>query len=351
MHDFEGYRTLGQPHETIDERKAGDLLARDYGLDGVRLERIATERDDTFAVAVHGERSPRYLLKIEHPAEDYETVLMRARALRMLERRAANVPVTRLVPCLDGGMIARSDTGGPTRWATLTTFVTGHIVSSSPGRPSHALLADIGDRLARIQQVLADERGYEDRLGRILWDVRLLPAIAQDVLPMVDDAAARELIEQAVATYESASGRIDALPQQLCHGDFHPGNITVRDDRPGEIAGIIDFGDMHLMPAVCDLGTALCYLADGALADPLEPCRIALAAYLRANPDFDRGQLPLLMPVMQARAALIVLLPLLAERRSGVSPEHYLFRPESRIARLRLLQSLSAGSRDLFTGV
>lgn len=350
MHDFDGYRTLGQPHEPVDEREAGALLVRDYGLDGARLTRIATERDDTFAVTVQGERSPRYLLKIEHPAEDYGTVRMRARALRMLERRAVNVPVTRLVPCSDDGMIARYDAGGRTRWATLTTFVPGRIVSSLPGRPSPALLAGIGDRLARIQRVLADERGYADRLGRILWDVRLLPAIAQDVLPMIDDATARRAIEQAAATYESVAGHIDALPQQLCHGDFHPGNITVRDDRPDEIAGIIDFGDMHMMPAVCDLGTALCYLVDNVLADPLEPCRIALAAYLNVNPDFDRGLLPLLMPVMQARAALVVLLPLLAERRSGTSPEHYLFRPESRIVRLRLLQSLSDGASDSFAG-
>lgn len=344
MHDLAGYRTLGIAHCAVTEDDALRLLADDWALTDVQLERIATERDDTFAVVVGGGVQPRYLLKIEHPSESYNSVRMRARALVTLERRAPALPITRLVPCVDDGLVARFEKTGSTRWATLTTFVPGHIIARMPMRPSPALLDHIGTSLAAIQQVLSDVRAGEERPDRILWDIRLLPILAQDIAPMINDAETLERIDMAVATYNTVADAITVLPQQLCHGDFHPGNLTVNEEHPDEIAGIIDFGDMHNMPVACDVGTALSYLVDDALDDPFFPCRITLAAFLRATPHVDHNWIVLLPAIMQARAALTILLPLLAQRMAGTKPDHYLFRPQSRLKRLRIMQSPSITS-------
>lgn len=374
MHDLSGYQAIATPHEQVSEAEAAMLLEREYGLRGAVLHRITTERDDTFEVAfpqsqetdVEPDVKPvteadaaagaepdtdrHYILKIENPAESYETILLRADVLRLLQVEDPQVPATRLVACADGGPLSCHDSDGTKRWATLTTFLPGSVLSGKGGRPTEPLLQDIGDKLARMQQVLASRNDYQDELGRVLWDVRLLPSLAEDILPIISDAQTRGLVERAVRDYASIEQEIESLPETLCHGDFHPGNITVRDDDPNNIAGILDFGDMHKMPAVCDLGTCLAYLADDHVDRPFLPCAETIRGYLRVNSGMGKDELRLLPGIIEARYALVILLPALVEHVTGPKEGHYLSDPVTRARRLARMQDygFEAVLRDLF---
>jgi hypothetical protein len=247
------------------------------------------------------------------------------------------------------------------------TFLHGDMVSALPGPLSEPLLDDIGVRLAQLQHALSPLQ-YHDVPGRVLWDVRLLPQLAEDLLPMLEDDESRSRVTQAVDDYMAVAPEVERLPATLCHGDFHPGNMMVDPDAPQRLSGILDFGDMHMMPTICDLGTCLFYLIDAASYpdDPLAPCRIALESYMREvgccvghgsgfgsdggcidgnctngnNGVFDVQQLDLIPAIMEARGALVVLLPLMTERFSGVEAGHYLVDPQRRLDKLRLVQNL-----------
>src|SRR5882672_7013400 len=49
-----------------------------------------------------------------------------------------------------------------------------------------------------------------------------------------------------------------ALPQAICHGDFHPLNILARD---GKVTGVIDWVNIVVAPAEMDVGSAIANIA------------------------------------------------------------------------------------------
>lgn len=339
-----GFRALKAPYASIGEQYAKTVLAREYDLGHVALRRIMTEKDDTFAVTVGGEDSPRYVLRIENICEDYAAVLLRAKALRLLETRSPLIPATRILPSVDDGLVVRCDTEAGTRWSTLTTFLPGRVLSTIEPPYRKALVRDIGSKLGQLQQALAGLGDFDDRYGRILWDVRLLPVIAEEARDALPNDAIRGLVDDVVADYATVADEIAACGQTICHGDFHPGNVTVDPADPTRLAGILDFGDMHAEPQICDLGTCLFYMIDPSdLDDPFAQCRIVLDGFLRARPDFDRARLPLLPRIIKARCALTVLIPALANRFAAHRAEHYLSSVSARIKELAMLQSLPDG--------
>ncbi|MCH4189231.1 MAG: phosphotransferase [Bifidobacterium tibiigranuli] len=344
---------LRVPHDAVSADEASEFAERHYGLKETTTRRIPTERDDTFAVSLRGESEPRYILKFEHPAESQDSVLLRARSLALLQETQAAIPVTRLIPTRGGELVARFEQNETVRWATLTTFLHGVMVSALPGPLPRPLLGDIGFRLAQMQCALSG-MSYSDIPGRVLWDMQLLPQVAEDLLPMIHEAESRRRVLQAVDDYMAVAPVIEQLPVTLCHGDFHPGNLMVDPDAPQRLSGILDFGDMHMMPPICDLGTCLSYLIDARSHpnDPLMPCRIALNGYMKgigcgkSRSFVDAQQLDLLPAIMEARGALAALLPLMTERFSGVDASHYLTDAQQRLEKLKLVQDFGQSVAD-----
>ncbi|PJM73566.1 hypothetical protein CS006_05950 [Bifidobacterium primatium] len=336
-----GFRALEAPYASIGEQYARDLLDREYDLGRATLRRIMTEKDDTFAVTPADADGPRYVLRIENICEDYAAVLLRAKALRLLETRSPLIPATRIIPSVDDGLVVRCDTADGTRWATLTTFLPGRVLSTIEPPYRTALVRDIGSKLGQLQQALTGLGSFDDRYGRILWDVRLLPVIADEAKDYLPNDAIRRLVANVVDDYRAVADDIADCDEAICHGDFHPGNVTVDPADPTHIAGILDFGDMHAQPQVCDLGTCLFYMVDTAdIDDPFAQCRTVLDGFLRARPDFDRTQMRLLPQIIKARCALTVLIPALANRFAEHRADHYLSSVSDRIKELAMLQAL-----------
>lgn len=370
MHIFDGYKVLTQPVRHVSEAQAELFLARVYGMEGVSVRRIVTERDDTFAVAgdSSGTGGTRWVLKIENPAEAYEAVEMRARALQRVECSPDGIPAMRVVPALDGSLVTRLDDCGDgidgeedvprdaaahpaatqTRAASVTTFVDGTVLAHLPMPYEPRLVDDIGIRLAQVQKALAglqgDDIGFSDVRGRILWDVDLVSDLAQDLSGLLDSPRQRRLVERAAAGYDAIRPILSAMPVQYCHGDFHPGNLIVRGPRSMSIRGIIDFGDMHVMPVVTDLGTCLTYLIDFDNGNhAFDVCRRAFAAYCASRPGFDPALARLLPAIFKARIALAILLPIMVERYSGARPGHYLATTSRRFRQLEMLERWTDG--------
>lgn len=360
MHMFDGYAVLMQPLHHVEEIQAEQFLARVYGVRGVTVHRIVTERDDTFAVA-DSNGDTRWVLKIENPAEPYEAVEMRAQALRCLEDSADDIPTMHIVPSLNGQFVSRFDMEAAEgaaqeaampgrsvsmRAASVTTFIDGVVLSRLPLPYEQQLVDDIGIRLAQVQKALADlsedDIKFNDTRGRILWDVDLVDSLVSDLSDLLDNDLQRSLVERAATSFDRIRPILAKLPVQYCHGDFHPGNLIVHGLRSTTIQGIIDFGDMHAMSTVTDLGTCLTYLIDFSNGNhAFDMCRRALYAYRSTCSEFDSGIVELLPAIFKARIALAILLPIMVERHSGARPGHYLTAASNRFTQLEMLEQWS----------
>ena len=113
------------------------------------------------------------------------------------------------------------------------------------------------------------------------WDIRqastlrpLLSHVPQDIAALC--AATLDRFDAEVAP------RLAACRWQVVHNDLNPHNVLVDAEKPDQIAGVLDFGDMVRTPLVCDLGVAASYQVDPSAA--LESLVDFTAAYHRVLP-------------------------------------------------------------------
>lgn len=225
---------LVQPFERVDPAAVADLLRDAWGLSVAELTLLDTERDDSFRVDL---AEGTVLAKVAHPLDGAELLDLQDAALAA----AADLPVPRLVPTLDGSASRALDG----RIVRVLSWLPG----SEAGVARMPLRAG-GELLGRLSAALSSlDHPGADRL--LPWDVARVPELA--------DYTADERLLAAIARFaHEVSPVLATAPRQIVHGDFHPGNVLV--DESGSISGVVDFGDVSRTARVCDVGVALGYL-------------------------------------------------------------------------------------------
>lgn len=285
---------LVSPFERMPEAHASELLAEQYGLAFVTVERLDTERDDTFRV--HGDGLD-LVLKVAHPGDDPGVIDLQLRALQHAASVDPGLPLQRIVPTSDGELAVQ----WRGRTARVFEWMDGALARGSAPTPKQ--LQASGVMLGRLSLAL---REFEHpSAGRELaWDLQRLPALRE----LSTNPATTEIIDRFEAKVLPALG---TLPQQVIHNDFHPGNLLVDPASETYVTGILDFGDTVLSARVNDLGVALAYLSTG--SSPWEAARPMIAGYESVVPllDAERALLPHLV---SARLVQRVLLNAMLER-------------------------------------
>jgi Ser/Thr protein kinase RdoA (MazF antagonist) len=151
-----------------------------------------------------------------------------------------------------------------TPWAEyqLGIYVLYRFVEGTPGDKlggyTAAFAREAGATLARLHRVLAE---YPAGDSFPVFD--LFQEAASYAWPAVQSHAALKFGHSLHPLKEAIGGELvnpyEALPRQLIHRDFHPGNLIFRD---GRIVGILDFDRVRLGIRLFDL----CYLATAVLS-------------------------------------------------------------------------------------
>ena len=238
---------LVEPFERLPEEAAADLLGAQWNLEPTVLERLETERDDTFRFDAHG---ASYVLKVAHPGDDHAVIDLQLAALAHAAATDPGLPLQRVVPARDGSRWVVIDG----RAARVFAWMDGTLACG--GEPTHAQLRATGRMLGRLNLAL---RGFEHAASgrQLAWDLQRLPALRELA---TDSPAVLEIIDRFEAEVLPV---LERMPRQVIHNDFHPGNLLVDTSDEGYITGILDFGDVVHSARVNDLGVALAYLPMG----------------------------------------------------------------------------------------
>ncbi|MBV8971534.1 MAG: phosphotransferase [Sphingomonadaceae bacterium] len=227
------------PRPPVDATRA--LAERFVAVAGIR--RLGGERDANHLI--EGVDGRRYVLKIVAAPEAEQSIPLQIAALDHLAEQAPDLPVPRVVRTRAGASLVELAEGA----AWLLTFHDGALLSDSA--PSGATLAALGETAGRLTRALADFA--HPALARPLeWDLAQADA-ARRWLDHITNAETRRLAATALdlpSTYQT-------LPRQAVHGDLNPFNVIVAPD--GNVAALIDFGDLHRGTRAADLAVAAAY--------------------------------------------------------------------------------------------
>ena len=292
---------LGASHEPVDVSVVSGLLDRHYVLTG-RLQRLATEKDDTFRLRTE---VTDYLVKVSAPDEAPEVVGLQTEAMRHLERAAPDLPVQRIALTLDGRdhVVLEADDGA-VRVLRVLGFVPGAVWAEA--RPNRRQLAEVGEMLGLVDVALEPFAHPADRRG-LVWDIRHFHELTE-LLEHTANAHHRALAGEVFRLFEtSIVPKLDDLETQVIHGDFSPYNVVVDGESDTYVTGVIDFGDTVRSALIFDPAVALANLLGRTPDEPWHEACAFVAGYERSRPIKD-GELPLLPVAALARLTLRALI-------------------------------------------
>jgi Ser/Thr protein kinase RdoA (MazF antagonist) len=302
---------LTSSHQPIDVMLVSILLEKHYRLSG-RLERLATEKDDTFRL---GTESSNHLVKVS-PSEEAEAVVaLQTAAMRHLESTAPHLPVQRVQLTAGGDdHVAIRLNDGRTRILRVFDFVEGQVLADV--NPDAERLARAGEMLGLIDVALKEFTHPADRRG-LAWDIRHFHRLTE----LVEHTPHPEHRRSARTVFrlfgENVVPRLGDLETQVIHGDFSPYNIVVDPTSDHFVTGVIDFGDTMRSAVIFDPAVPMANLLGRTPDHPWQDACAFVAGYQRERP-IRASELPLL-PV--AALARLTLRALITNWRAERAPE------------------------------
>jgi len=275
--------------ETRQSRRStvseAEQLARDlYGLDATASP-LNGEFDDNFHLKTR--ENVEYALKIMRPGCDRAFVDLQVAVLHRLR----NLPVPHVVKTIE--------TTPDGRLVWLLEWLPGRLFADyKPHTP--AMLANLGRMLGRVDKAL---QGFDHPAAHreLKWDLARAGWIG-DYLHHIDDPKRRKLVQRAMILYSAvARPMFECVRHGVIHGDANDHNIIVQN---GDIAGLIDFGDVHYGAPVCELAIACAYAAFGE-NDPLAAIRHVVRGYQEEYP-LTTAEIEILFPLILTRLAVSV---------------------------------------------
>ena len=251
---------LVAPFTAVDAERVATLLRATHTLEAVSLERLATERDDTFRVRTADGLT--VVAKLAHPLDDPRVLADQVAVLAGLEREHPTLPTPRVVPARDGALLVMVETDDGPRGLRVLSHLEGATLGSAARTLDdlHAV-GVLHAQLARAIAAVGDAADSPLRGAPTPWNLLALEAYAAS--EAIADAAVRADADAVIAMARDAVLPLArTLPARLAHNDLHGDNVLVHPSaagRPLRVTGVLDFGDMTRTPRVADLAVAASY--------------------------------------------------------------------------------------------
>ena len=225
------------PDFDLDE--AADIARRLFALTGP-IKPLDGERDLNFLI---GEKDQRHVFKIANSQESPAMLECQHQVFQRLAQAQVLPRVATALKSVHGKSIEmlRSKSGTDHACRALP-FIEGRMLAEV-GSLSPALLTDLGQHLAKLDQVLASFS--HPALERPLhWRMDNALDVLESFKPLVKDGDQLDLIEYFESGYRArVLPRLTQLRRGVIHNDANRANVLV-DETGLKVVSIIDFGDM-----------------------------------------------------------------------------------------------------------
>jgi len=292
--------------------KVYDIANKLYGLTG-KLSPLNSERDQNFRIST--ETGDQFVLKIANSAEDPAIIDMQIKALEHIALVDPALPVPKVLRSRNGLTIEQIQAeNGTNHHLRILTYMPGDPPKDHP--TDQALLRPMGACLAQLTLAL---RGFFHPIAgyELLWDLKNTSKLRQ-YLPHITDINHHELVSYFLDRFDqNVLPLIPNLRAQIVHNDLVPDNILVAVNDPGQIVGIIDFGDMIQTLLINDLATTIASMICGH-ADPVGTAMEIIAGYDEIIP-LEDAELRILYDLIGAR---LTMLNVIASWRVGTHPNN-----------------------------
>jgi len=229
--------------QPVTETEAVRLARELYGIEA-SARALPGEYDDNFHLTSADGHA--FVLKVMHPARERSFIDLQCRALTHLAQRAPQLPLPRVTPNRSGELftsIAAAD--GSKRLVWLLTFVNGTVLAEvRPHTPE--LLGDLGRFLGEMDAALQSFT-HAAAHRELKWDSSRAGWI-KDYVKHIAGSKRRALVEKFLALYEAEVAPVLLrLRRNVIYRDSNDHNVLVRNlwPQPRNVAGVIDFGDIH----------------------------------------------------------------------------------------------------------
>ena len=263
---------------------AAALIRQHHGIIAENIDRLPTERDDTFRVSTG---TQQFIAKFAHPRDEWAVLYDQLVVLKALAQRAPALPVQRVLTSRAGELLTRvTDESGAPRLLRVLSYLEGEALGAAPRSLSAmSALGRVHARLATAISTIGDEADPPLHGATTPWNLMNLDQYA----PLVDVIDSSELRDAAERVLERVRRRVlpelRGLPTPLAHNDLHGDNVLVNPE-PFTVTGVLDFGDMCRTPRVADLAVAASYARGrvGLADEPWAAARAYVAGYETVQP-------------------------------------------------------------------
>lgn len=348
--DLLGESALEVQEARLDPEAVGEQLMQNYGLRGT-LQRIATEKDDTFVLTAEGKGDPpsqKYLVKISSSFEDPDLVDFQSAVLEHVAEEDVFLPVPRILRTVDGQLMIGCFSGsGPfPRILRVLSYLDGEpLGTTNVSRANHEQIGRLDARLS----VALSSFGHPKAKRPLAWDLANFPKL-EPLLRYTESAEMRELLMRQFAIFdEQIVPRLPDVTHQVVHNDMNRYNVLIRHGvsnprsrsfpwKTGiEISGVIDFGDVVYTALPFDLAIAASSQLTPSGSDPWVRARSIVRGYREVRP-LTTTELEVVVWAAPVRVAVRTLL---INYQSALNPERGVYLNSHITDNLAVLKSAS----------
>lgn len=240
---------------------------------------LSGERDRNFLMRL-STTAGRAVLKFINPQESAAETDCQIAVLKHVGRYPGRVLTPLHIPSVVGDDVVSTEINGVMTRARAYTFLEGR--AGTQVESSGALRKALGLALGSFDLALS-EFNHVATQRAFLWDLMQLERLSPYAIA-VRDVELRALLERFIDAFASSIGpTVSTLRKQVIHNDLSKSNFIVAQDNDGELAGILDFGDMTYAPLICDLAIAASYQMQDT-NDPFEALDDVVQGFEQAIP-------------------------------------------------------------------
>ena len=252
--------TVSPPVVTADD--ASKVAANLYGWQA-SVEALTGERDKNYLLRT--QEVGEVVLKFINPGEEAAETDLQTQVLLWLEQKHCAVVVPKALRNSKGGLVSDYAVDEQVYKVRAYTYLNG--VAVAQAQMSDALQQSFGVRAAQL--VIALDGFDHPALSRVLlWDVMHLSQLCDWAVEVLTEDAMGQFVFAFLDRFDaSILPALQALPQQVIHGDISKSNTVVSQADGTSIHGVLDFGDLCKAPRVVELAVTASYALDAETGD------------------------------------------------------------------------------------